>query len=83
MVCLSGRELRNTTPNVLIMFVLNTNFADPNNPTGYPSRKSVTKSEQPALKLLTTLEVLMAWLATVLKLDPKTVSPILKWLRLS
>ena len=26
------------------MFVLNTNFADPNNPTGYPSRKSVTKS---------------------------------------
>merc|ERR1712072_735842 len=40
----SGRELRNTTPNFLIMFVLNTNFADPNNPTGYPSRKSVTKS---------------------------------------
>ena len=44
MVCLSGRELRNTTPNFLIMFVLNTNFADPNNPTGYPSRKSVSKS---------------------------------------
>ena len=41
---MSGRELRNTTPNVLTMFVLNTNFADPNNPTGYPSRKSVTKS---------------------------------------
>ena len=44
MVCLSGRELRNTTPNFLIMFVLNTNFADPNNPTGYPSSNSVTKS---------------------------------------
>ena len=44
MVYLSRRELRNTTPNLLIMFVLNTNFADPNNPTGYPSRKSVTKS---------------------------------------
>ena len=44
MVCLSGRELHNTTPNFLIMFVLNTNFADPNNPTGYPSRKSVSKS---------------------------------------
>ena len=26
------------------MFVLNTNFADPNNPTGYPSRKSANKS---------------------------------------
>ena len=44
MVCLSGRELRNTTPNLLIMFVLNTNFADPNNQTGYPSRKSANKS---------------------------------------
>merc|ERR1711907_32936 len=40
----SGRELHNTTRNFLIMFALNTNFADPNNPTGYPSRKFVTKS---------------------------------------
>ena len=37
MVCWSGRELRNTTRNALIMFVLNTSFAD-------PSRKSVTQS---------------------------------------
>ena len=44
MVCLSGRELRNTTPYLLIMFVLNTNFADPNNQTGYPSRKSANKT---------------------------------------
>ena len=44
MVCLSGRELRNTTRNLLIMFVLKTNFADPNNQTGYPSRKSANKS---------------------------------------
>merc|ERR1711907_867589 len=40
----SRRELRNTTPNFLIMFVLNTNFADPNNPTGYPNSNSVTNS---------------------------------------
>ena len=44
MVCLSRRELRNTTHNFLIMFVLNINFADPNNQTGYPSRKSANKS---------------------------------------
>ena len=37
MVCWSGRELRNTTRNALIMFVLNRNFAD-------PSSKSVTQS---------------------------------------
>merc|ERR1711977_209867 len=40
----SRRELRNTTHNFLIMFVLNINFADPNNQTGYPSRKSANKS---------------------------------------
>merc|ERR1712072_842138 len=44
----SERELRNTTRNVLIMFVLNTNFGEPNNQTGYsfvtPNRKSGSPS---------------------------------------